>query len=212
MTALATMRQLLEAQLADHQKKPTSFYKYSERLRGAAELAKSVALEHGDEGLTIIAERVLLWLDDREDALEEESHLEHERIWERYQGRQNVRKAAARAVKAYIGMEVIEPQWDVLVKAYQFAFPTFQIRNSVSERLHPKKHSASIRNHLCNFIDAQRLGREPLLSEIQALHPQALIAHREETLKYLERSLPGFDFHAAWAEADLKEKWECYEY
>lgn len=144
---------------------------------------------------------MLGWLDEREDVLEEESQLEHERIWERDQSRHNVWKAIARAVKAFIGTEV-SPRWDALVDAYRHAFPTFQIRSSVADRLHPKKHSTSIRNHLCRFIDAQELGREPNLSEIQALHPQALIAHREETLKYLERALPGYDFLAAWSEAD----------
>jgi hypothetical protein len=53
----------------------------------------------------------LLWLDQREDALWEESNVEHDRIWQRDQAKSNVRKTTARAVKEFVGMEVEDPRW-----------------------------------------------------------------------------------------------------
>lgn len=202
MSVLESMRLVLEEQLDDHRRNPSKFSGYAEQLKGAAQFAKTVATMHGDWPLIATADQVLAWLDQREDALEEESQAEHERIWERDQARYNIRKATSRSVKEFVGMEVVDRRWSLLVDEYRNAFPTFQIRNSVADRLHPKKLSASIRNHLCDFINAQRLGREPRLSEIQALHPQALVAHQEETLKYLERALPGFDFASALLHVD----------
>lgn len=202
MNVLETMRMVLEENLEGHKRKATNFYRYSESLRGAAEFAKAIAVKHNDSSLVTVADHVLVWVEERQDALEEESRLESERIWQRDEARYNVRKATARAVNEFVGMEVVDSRWDSLVEEYQRAFPSFQIRSSVADRLHPKRHSALIRTHLCQFIEAQKLGREPSISEIQALHPQALVAHWEETLKYLVRALPGFDFESAWSRAD----------
>lgn len=202
MNVLETMRMVLEEQLEEHKRKPTNFYRYSESLRGAAEYAKAVAVKHSGNSLVAVADHVLGWVEDRQDTLEDESRLESERIGKRDEARYNVRKAAARAVKEFVGMEVVDPRWEAIVDEYRRAFPSFQIRSSVADRLHPKRHSASIRTHLCRFIEAQKLGREPTFSEVQALHPQALVAHQEETLKYLLRALPGFDFERALSHAD----------
>lgn len=50
MTVLETMRMVLEEQLDGHQRKPTNFHRYAERLRGAAAFAKT-AVKHSDDAL-----------------------------------------------------------------------------------------------------------------------------------------------------------------
>lgn len=188
--------------LEGHQRKPTKFNSYAEQVKGAALFAKAIAVKHADAALIAAADQILLWLDQRDDAFWEGSNVDHDRIGQRDQAKSNVRKTTARTVKEFVGMEVEDPRWDALVDEYRTVFPTFLIRNSATDRLHPRKHSASIGSHLIEFVQAQRHGIEPLLSEIQELHPQALVAHREEILKYLERALPGFDFATALPRAD----------
>ena len=174
MNVLETMRMVLEEKLEGHKRKSTNFYRYSESLRGAAEFARAIAVKHDDSPLLTVADDVLEWVEKRQSALEEEGRLESERVWQRDEVRYNVRKATARAVNEFVGKEVVDSQWKALIEEYQCAFPTFLIRSSVTDRLHPKRQSVSIRNHLCQFIEAQKLGESQIFQKSRRCIPKRL--------------------------------------
>ncbi|KIY40766.1 hypothetical protein TZ03_11555 [Pseudomonas sp. 10-1B] len=201
---LGTMIEVLLEQLSMLQEKPQLFYALAEGLRGAASFAREIAVRHSDQALITAAEDVMVQLDQLEAMLEEESEREMNRGWEGEQALRDVRKATSKAVKNFVGMEVNDGRFDALVAAYQRAFPSFLVRQSVFDRLHPKKHSASIRAYLLGLIDDQRLGRVPSLSELQTAHSQAVMAHEQDVLRYLKKSLPGFEFYGLWQTGEIQ--------
>jgi len=192
------MRSLLLDKLQHHQQHPSNFYRYSESLRGAAALAREVASRHDDQDLLTAANDVLLWIDTRGDDLAEEDDVRHRQHYERMDATRAANKALTAVVRGMIGMEHLDERWLGLVNAYVGAFPTFRVRDSVYERLSPRKRSARLRTRLCALVHEMKLSRIPNTVELEKLFPQALQAYEEETLTYLERALPGYDFRAEW--------------
>lgn len=201
---METMGAVLLEQYNTIRKKPELFYSFAGGLRGAAFFVREVAVRHSDQALISRADEVIGWLDQHEAELEEESELEMDLRWQSEKGQRDVRKATSKAVKHYVGMEVEDERFSALVATYQSAFPTFLVRQSVYDRLHPKKHSASIRTHLLALIEKQRLGREPTVTEMKDAYAEALTAHEMDVLRYLDKALPGFDFHGIWLTASIQ--------
>lgn len=201
-----TMGTVLQEQLSMLQVNPQLFYAFAAGLRGGATFAREIAVRHSDLALIATADDVMVQLDQLEATLEEESVRGMNQGWEDEQALRNVRKATSKAVKNLVGIEVQDGRFLALVDLYKRTFPSFLIRQSIYDRLHPKKHSASIRAYVLGLIDDQKLGREPLLSELRAAHSKAIIEHEQEVLRYLEKALPGFDFCVSWETSDIQSR------
>ena len=193
MNALQAVSKALQMKLAAFQKNPQ--HEDEEYLRGAALLAIDIGIMVNAPALITEAQHVISWIEEwtveqlNEHAVEmEESH----RAWEK--SREPLYEAN-RLAKAIVGREYNDPRWIGLVDAYREAFPTFIVRNSVLARLAPTQMAFRLRELLSKAIQEKKLGRTPTEPDMQECLPEAKARLQTQTLSYLERALPGFDFN-----------------
>ncbi|HBO1619563.1 TPA: hypothetical protein L4F62_006116, partial [Pseudomonas aeruginosa] len=103
-------------------------------------------------------------------------------------------KGNYRLVQEVIGMEFADPRWEYLVELYQRAFPTFKVAASVKARISPKNLSAVLRKDVVELIQQRHRDQVIGPKEIEGVRGEAMQALERQTLRYLEKALPGFDF------------------
>lgn len=164
--------------------------------KGAALLAMDVGILMNDAALISEAQEVITyiaeWLNQQD-----EQHDQHMKEWsDEWEKSREVHRQAYQLIKKLVGREFHDPRWELLVQAYQEAFPTFLVRDSVYVRISPKESASRLRQALTDLVKEQRLERAPTIEEIQILLPTAKGILVENTLRYLERALPGYEFRA----------------
>lgn len=165
-------------------------------LRGAAQLALDVAELGGDLALKAEAEEVIGMLNALERAAEDQEQGSRTLEWEGLEQLRLVRKGNYRLVQEVIGMEFADPRWEYLVELYQRAFPTFKVAASVKARISPKNLSAVLRKDVVELIQQRHRDQVIGPKEIEGVRGEAMQALERQTLRYLEKALPGFDFTA----------------
>nr|EIU2701786.1 hypothetical protein [Pseudomonas aeruginosa] len=165
-------------------------------LRGAAQLAFDVAELGGDLALKAEAEEVIDMLNALERAAEDEEQGNRELEWEGLEQLRLVRKGNNRLVQEVIGMEFADPRWEYLVELYQRAFPTFKVAASVKARISPKNLSAVLRKEVVELVQQRHRDQVIGPKEIDGVRGEAMHALEHQTLRYLGKALPGFDFTA----------------
>ena len=163
-------------------------------LRGAAQLALDVAELGDDQVLKAEAEEVIGMLNAHERAAEDQEQGSRTLEWEGLEQLRLVRKGNYRLVQEVIGMEFADPRWEYLVELYQRAFPTFKVAASVKARISPKNLSAVLRKDVVELIQQRHRDQVIGPKEIEGVRGEAMQALERQTLRYLEKALPGFDF------------------
>lgn len=163
-------------------------------LRGAAQLALDVAELGDDQVLKAEAEEVIGMLNALERAAEDQEQGSRTLEWEGLEQLRLVRKGNYRLVQEVIGMEFADPRWEYLVELYQRAFPTFKVAASVKARISPKNLSAVLRKDVVELIQQRHRDQVIGPKEIEGVRGEAMQALERQTLRYLEKALPGFDF------------------
>lgn len=163
-------------------------------LKGAAKLALDVANLAADHELKEQAQHVLGWLVEYEDKSQAEYDAQHKQMYAALDAEQQIKRDTHKLIQAFIGMEFEDHRWLSLIEAYKAEFPTFLVANSVWDRISPKSLSRGLRNSLGDLIASKRLGRVPTISELNTLRPEIMLMLEANTLRYLEKALPGFNF------------------
>ena len=192
MNALQAVSKALQMKLAAFQKDPLE--EDEDILRGAALLAIDVGIIMNTPALITEAQQVISWIEQwTAEQLEgyavemEESHA----AWEK--SREPLYEAS-RLAKSIVGREYNDPRWIELVNAYREAFPTFIVRNFVFARLDPTQMAFRLREFMSKVIQERKFGRSPTESEMRDCLPEAKARLQVQTMTYLERALPGYDF------------------
>lgn len=192
MNALQAVSKALQRKLSAFQKDPMN--ENEEMLHGAALLAIDVGIIMNSPALMTEAQQVIRWIEqwtlDQEMAYAVEMEESHA-AWKQ---RQEPTGEAWRFADAIVGREYNDPMWIRLVDAYREAFPTFIVRNFVFARLDPAQMSFRLRQLLTKVFEEKKLGRIPTETEMRDFLPEAKARLQVQTLTYLERSLPGYDF------------------
>ncbi|EPG9350642.1 hypothetical protein ACKU3Z_029975 [Pseudomonas aeruginosa] len=162
-------------------------------LRGAAQLALDVAELRDDQVLKAEAEEVIGMLNALERAAEDQEQGSRTLEWEGLEQLRLVRKGNYRLVQEVIGMEFADPRWEYLVELYQRAFPTFKVAASVKARISPKNLSAVLRKEVVELVQQRHRDQVIGAKEIEGVRGEAMQALERQTLRYLEKALPGFD-------------------
>jgi len=165
-------------------------------LRGAALLVQDVAELAHDQVLKETARSVITMLDALERSAEDEDLAGRQAEWEEGEAKRKVRRENYRLVQTVIGMDLIDPRWAHLVSCYQKAFPAFKVAASVKTRISPKALSSVLRKEVVELLHKrhrdQRIGR----GDIDAVRGEAMSEMERQTLRYLSKALPGYDFEA----------------
>ncbi|MHC9138542.1 hypothetical protein [Pseudomonas aeruginosa] len=164
--------------------------------KGAALLAMDVGILTNDAVLISEAQEVITYIAEWLNLLDEQHDQQMTEWNDELEKSQEARRQAYQLIKKLVGRELHDPRWELLVQAYQEAFPTFLVRDSVYVRISPKESASRLRQALADLVKEQRLERVPTIEEIQALLPTAKDNLVESTLRYLERALPGYEFRA----------------
>lgn len=165
-----------------------------DQLKGAARLALDVASLTEDTGLMTEAQIVLRWLLDFETEREAEEDQARDEQFSAWGSARQIGRNTNRLIKAIVGMELEDSRWNSLVTAYKEAFPTFRVAPSVYDRLSPKALSRVLRKHIEDLAGSRYSGRVPTAAEIEVLRDEAMLILEANTLRYLEKALPGLDF------------------
>lgn len=191
--ALATMKTLIEERFQAFKSAPS--YESNEQLIGAAHLVQAVADCHSNKGLSEFATYVIEWLKRWDEAQEHAAQLEMQICYQEDDARNALYRQCFRAVKSYVGTEAFNPLWGRLVERYKEEFPTFQIKDSVFQRISPKRQAVELRNILLeNWCQTTRPLRSPTEHDLGEKRPLAEEELKLRTLSYLTGALPGFDF------------------
>lgn len=192
LNAIQAVSKALQLKLGTFKRDPAN--ENEQFLEGAALLAIDVGIIMNAPQLIAEAQQVINWLRDWE--VEQELKIDQE-MEASYAASQKAREPvveAHRLAKVIVGREHQDQRWLLLVAAYQEAFPTFIVRNAVFARLHPKQLSYRLRGLLMDVIKDKRLGRSPTEMEMRECLPEAETRLQLQTVAYLERALPGYDF------------------
>lgn len=171
-------------------------YESEGEAKGAALLAMDVGILMNDAVLISEAQEVITYIGEWLN-LQDEQHDQQMKEWsDEWERSREEHRQAYQLIKKLVGREFHDRRWELLVQAYQDAFPTFLVRDSVYVRISPKESASRLRQMLADLVKEQRLGRAPTIEEIRALLPTAKDNLVESTLRYLERALPGYEFRA----------------
>lgn len=98
-------------------------------------------------------------LDALERTAEDEEQAARQQEWGGLEQLRLVRRDNYRLIQTVIGMELIDPRWEHLVKRYQQAFPAFKVAASVHTRISPKNLSSVLRKQVDSHQRAPEFSR-----------------------------------------------------
>ena len=192
MNPLQAVSKALQMRLEAFRRKP--FVGSEEMLEGAARLAIDMGIIMNAPALIAEAQQVITWIRQWEEEQEKSHEIEMEVSHAAWLQKREPLYEASRLASLIVGREHDDPRWVNLVEAYRAAFPTFIVRNYIYARLDPTKMAFRLREFLSTIIEEKKLRRSPTEAEMRACLPEAKARLQTQTVTYLERWLPGFDF------------------
>lgn len=194
MDSNQAISQALKIRFASFQRRKDDDYESEGIAHGAAHLALDVGILTNDALLIAQAQEVLTAITDSLKLEEDQNQKAMAESYAASDAAYEIRRQAYRMAKDLVGKEFHDSRWGELIEIYKKTFPTFLVRDSVYVRIGSKQAATKLRKDLAGLANAKQLDRAPTPDELQSLLPSAKALLEDDTLRYLERALPGFDF------------------